>query len=177
MFCPELFSSRLVPQLELEQRFCVEIWPCPKKHPAQSRAQPSPAAEGTASSTASAWDAKAKAREAKWKVERCQWNTEPSPSGRGSNVPYNLREEVTHRGPGLPVLPWGKIMESLMLEKPSQAIEPKHHPSSTLFTTEPWPQGPHPQRWGLPHCPGQPLPMPEHSFSEKFLSTSKPPLA
>jgi len=34
------------------------------------------------------------------------------------------------------------------------------------------------QGWGLPHCPGQPGPMPDHSFSEEiFLDIqSEPPL-
>jgi len=24
------------------------------------------------------------------------------------------------------------------------------------------------QGWGLPHCPGQPVPVPDHCFSEEF---------
>jgi len=34
------------------------------------------------------------------------------------------------------------------------------------------------QGWGLPHCPGQPVPMPDHSFSEEIFPNiqSEPPL-
>lgn len=74
--------------------------------PEPGPAQPSPSstvppAEVTASpapgSAPAAWDAKAKAREAKWEVKKCQWKSEPSRSGKGSNVPYNPREE-SHTG-------------------------------------------------------------------------------
>jgi len=32
------------------------------------------------------------------------------------------------------------------------------------------------QGWGLHHCPGQPVPMPDHSFSKEFLHNSQPKL-
>jgi len=68
-------------------------------------------------------------------------------------------------------------IESLRLEKTSKIIKSNHQPTTTT-PVKLCPEVPHLQGWGLPHCPGQPVPMSDHSSSKEiFLNIqSKPPL-
>jgi len=76
-----------------------------------------------------------------------------------------------------------RTTESLRLEKTSQITKSNHHPNTTM-PAEPCPQVPHLrtfeylQGWGLHHCPGQPCPMPDRSFSQDIFPNiqPKPPL-
>lgn len=94
---PELFSSRLVHSWS-SSRGCV--WRCGHAQ-ASSQARAGPQCSPGCRGHCQLHSGSAKVREAKWKVRKCQWNTEPSDTGKGSNIPYNPREEVTHRSPGL----------------------------------------------------------------------------
>ena len=75
------------------------------------------------------------------------------------------------------------ITESGRLEKTSQIMKSNCHPN-TPTPAKPCPEVPHRhlfqplQGWGLPHCPGQPGPTPDHSFSKEIFPhiQPKPPL-
>ena len=73
-----------------------------------------------------------------------------------------------------------RILESLRLEKTSNVIQFNHQPITPCpLTTSLSATSKHAQGWWLHHLPGQPVPMPHHSFGEEFFPNIQlePPLA
>jgi len=95
---------------------------------------------------------------------------------------WHQSEVTLHLSSSLPELILGSV-ESLRLEKTSK-ITKSNHQAITTIPTKRCPQMPHlhgfepRQVWGLPHYPGQPGPMPDHSLTKEIFPNiqSKPPL-
>ena len=96
-----------------------------------------------------------------------------------SDFSFRQNNHQRQRAEPMPFSSVCRITESLRLEKTSQAIKSNHDPNTTM-PAKPCPQVPHLQvfeplqGWGLHHCPGQPAPMPDNSFSKEIFANLQP---